>query len=460
MARLGQWGLPRAAYPVAARRLGPAQPCRVALFGAAPDTPNLGVSALYRSAVAGIAGEFDRAEILVFDNGWGRRAGTLDDPAGRHVDLIHHGARGGHRYYRPENLLIMSLLSRCGAVGPRLSDAVALVDTCAAVLDVSGGDSFSDTYGRRRFDNVLRPKLIALSRDKPLILLPQTYGPFRSRQVRARAAAIVRRARIAFARDAESFDALKNLLGDAYDPDRHFSGVDLAFALAPKPAPEAVTGMLRDWLSARDAGDDSLLIGLNVSGLIYNDPAQAVRRYGLKADYRRLINRLLASLLEDTEARVVLVPHVMDPPGRPESDVRACLDVLRRLRRAHADRVALAPISLDAGEMKWLISRTDWFCGTRMHSTIAGLSTRVPTTGIAYSDKARGVFATCGLSGHGVNPRVEDTNAAVARLWESFQARAAAAEVLAAHLPEVMATCRVQRRVIARHIREGVLAEA
>ena len=30
--------------------------------------------------------------------------------------------------------------------------------------------------------------------------------------------------------------------------------------------------------------------------------------------------------------------------------------------------------SFDCGEMKWIVRKLEWFCGTRMHSTIAGLS--------------------------------------------------------------------------------------
>ncbi len=440
-------------------RPAPAQRCatapRVVLFGAAPDTPNLGVSALYRSVVAGIAQGFDQAEVVVFDNGLGRRSGTVDAHAGKPVELIRFGARGGRRYYRPENLLTMSLVSRCGALGARLSEAVALVDSCDAVLDISGGDSFSDIYGRARFDRILRPKLIAISRRKPLILLPQTYGPYRDPQVREQAAAVARQAGAASARDADSFAALRELLGDAYDPDRHFSGVDMAFALAPIPAADALSGKLRGWLEHRDGANPGLLIGLNVSGLIYNEAEEGPSRYRLKADYREVINRLLARLLDRTDARIVLVPHVMDPPGKPESDRAACLDVAGRVGRAHADRVAVVAGPLDAGGMKWLISRTDWFCGTRMHSTIAALSSGVPTTGIAYSDKARGVFATCGLAQHVINPRVEDTDVVVERIWESFLARAAVRQVLTRELPAVMATCGEQGRAIVRHIRES-----
>ena len=41
--------------------------------------------------------------------------------------------------------------------------------------------------------------------------------------------------------------------------------------------------------------------------------------------------------------------------------------------------------------MKWIISRMDLFAGARTHSTIAALSSAVPTLSFAYSMKAKGI---------------------------------------------------------------------
>ena len=145
---------------------------RIALFGAAPDTPNMGVSALFKSVISGLARHVNDFEIVVFDNGFGKRAGQLTVQGDREITLLRFGARGGRRYYRPENLLNMLICSRIGRLGAILNPGIRLIDTCDAVLDVSGGDSFSDIYGRERFNNINRPKIIALNRHKPLILLP------------------------------------------------------------------------------------------------------------------------------------------------------------------------------------------------------------------------------------------------------------------------------------------------
>jgi len=424
---------------------------RIALFGAAPDTPNRGVSALFMSAVTGISRYIENVEFVVFDNGLGRRDAILDTHDGRGIPLIRFGARGGRRYHRPENLAAMRLASRLGAQGARLNEGIRLIDSCDAVLDVSGGDSFSDIYGRERFDNIHLPKAIALSRGKPLILLPQTYGPYKNPAVRNLAARTAAQACMAWARDPHSHAALRDLLGKDFNPLIHRCGVDMAFSLPATPALQHLQPVLRHWLEYRDA--DHPLLGFNVSGLIYNDPAGASKKYGLKTDYRQAVTSFLQNVLQDTPARVILVSHVMDRPGHYESDLAACMDIAKRLGERHAGRVEVAPATLNESEAKWLIAAMDWFCGTRMHSTIAGLSSGVPTAAVSYSDKTKGVFETCGQGAQVMDPRLLTADEIRQGLMRSFDMRDATRNALRGELQEVMAQAERQLKSIAGKIR-------
>lgn len=320
-----------------------------------------------------------------------------------------------------------------------------------AVLDVSGGDSFSDIYGMRRFQTVALPKLMTLNQRRPLILLPQTYGPFAAGGARRTAQRIVRGAAQCWARDEHSFGVLRDLLGDAFDPGRHRCGVDMAFGLRPLEAGGKIPEELHKMLGAEGDGP---LVGFNVSGLIYHNPAGARERYRFRAEYGAVVTAFLERVL-GAGARVVLVPHVLTPAGHYESDPGACDAVFGALAERWAGRVAVSPPTLDQSEVKWLIARCDWFCGTRMHSTIAGLSSGVPTATIAYSDKAKGVFESCGQGGHVVDPRVLETEEVVERLWASFEGREAARVSLGEHLPGVLAKAEGQMDAIAEQILSG-----
>jgi polysaccharide pyruvyl transferase WcaK-like protein len=420
---------------------------RVCLFEAAPDTGNLGLSALLNATLAGLAKRLPAAAITVFDNDWGVRDAQLE-LLDRTLKYRLCGARYSRRYWRPENLWTMRV---CGWLGGLGNPGVRAIASARAALDVSGGDSFTDLYGMKRFWGVALPKLIALERGTPLVLLPQTYGPFANARTRAVAERIVRSAALAWARDARSFVTLRELLGDRFDPRRHRSGVDLAFGLERRPPRQPLPPALEAWLAAGDRP----VIGLNVSGLLHNDPAGAAQQYGLRADYRAVIRGFLARVFEQTDARVVLVPHVLVPSGDVESDADACADVARSLPASRADRLVALPAAYNERETKGIIARLSWFCGTRMHATIAALSSGVPAAAIAYSIKTLGVFESCAQGEHVADPRALDTEAVIDQLFRSWQNRESAKRSLAVALPAVARQVDAQMDAIAAFIDRG-----
>lgn len=416
------------------------------LFGAAPNTGNLGVSALCFGVLSGLASERDDTRVTVFDYGRGVREWPVG-VAGVQVECV--GAWHTRRWWRPECLRSMLVAASLGGLGIAGVRRLASAD---GVLDISGGDSFTDLYGRHRFEEVTLCKRLALRAGAPLILLPQTYGPFRGSSARREASEIVRRSAMCWARDGRSFEVLRGLLGADFDPMRHRCGVDVAFLLDVRE-PRADWGdEIRSWLDA----DGPPTIGFNVSGLIYLSPDGGYAQYGIRADYREAVQRFIRRALEQTDARIVLTPHVISPAGHYESDNEACRLLRDTLGEAGRGRVAVAPSFDDPRDVKWLISKMSWFCGTRMHSTIASLSTGVPTAAIAYSDKTRGVFDTCGQGEHVADPRTLDTTGLAEALWASFEAREESRSSLANALPGVMQTARDQ----ARAVREFVWARA
>jgi colanic acid/amylovoran biosynthesis protein len=408
------------------------------LFGAAGDTGNHGVSALLHSTLAGIARFSPGSRVTVFDNGWGvRDAGATYD--GKPFEYRLCGARLSRRFHRPESFFHMRVASRLGGLGNPGARAILASD---AVWDISGGDSFADLYGERHLKAMLAPKRLALACGVPLVLLPQTYGPYTRPASRRAAASILRACRLAWARDEDSLAVLRELLGDDFDPRRHRSGVDVAFGLEARPPARPLAEPITAWL---ERGPGAATIGLNVSGLLYNDP-EATPKYGLGADYARAMRLLVREFLRRTEARVLLVPHVLPPSGFLESDGVACLALRESLAADERLRVAVLPVGLDASETKHVVSRLEWFSGARMHACIGALSTGVPTGGVAYSAKMRGVFETCGQGSHVADLRRLGTEDLVAALWSAWEDRTRARASLQARMPAVLERSRDQMR--------------
>ncbi len=73
--------------------------------------------------------------------------------------------------------------------------------------------------------------------------------------------------------------------------------------------------------------------------------------------------------------------------------------------------------------MKGLIARASWFCGARMHATIAALSSGVPAAAVAYSDKFAGTFTTLGRADDVADARRSDPDAVVRTLVDSYERR-------------------------------------
>ena len=297
------------------------------------------------------------------------------------------------------------------------------------------GHPLADLVFNRSFRAILAPKQIAIRARKPLIMLPQTIGPFESKAAVAAAREVMLGASAVWTRDARSTANLREILGDRFDPSIHREGVDVAFLLPPVAPPDAETRL--GWVG------DEAPVGVNVSGLIWNQPDKARSQYGFEADYREFLHGLVAWLVEQGRV-VLLVPHVNAPVEMYESDLRACRELHARLDDALRDRVRVASEFDEPEHAKWVIARCDWFCGTRMHATIAGLSTGVPTAAVAYSPKTVGVFESVGQGEHVADPRVLGTAEMLEALKRSYESRAGARASLAQHLPRVKARAEAQ----------------
>ncbi len=423
----------------------------ILIAGAAPDTSNLGVSALLMSTLYGVLKVFPEAQFSVFDNGTGVRTSqfSIGDREAIPVSLI--GIRSGKKFFHPGNLYSLSFL-----IGSKISkfyksETLKSISEADVLLDISGGDSFSDIYGSKRYFEITAVKHLAAKLDIPVILLPQTYGPYKTDENRNIAESIVRNAEVAMARDTRSFSTLKSMLGDRYDPKRHVDGVDIAFSL-PVREPVKLDSALRQKVTQRSGGEQFKL-GLNISGLVYQDKQRAIEAFGFKADYNQILRDFVRWILEETKAELFLISHVMEPEGHYESDWDGSKKFIEDNDLQSNGRVHLLPRELECDEVKWVVSNMDWFCGMRMHSTIAGLSTTVPTASIAYSDKTLGVFETCGQEKQVFDPRKEMDKQILESLISSVGKRQETKQQLATKIPTVIQRSADQFTLVAKALR-------
>jgi colanic acid/amylovoran biosynthesis protein len=412
----------------------------ITLLNASPDTGNQGVSALCMSAVAGLAAR-NAGPVAVADHGRGRRVahwGFAD------VDLI--GLTHNRRYWRGDSLTTIRAMAWLGGGFCVTARTIA---GSRAILDVSGGDSFTDLYGEKRFRAMVLSKRLALDNGLPLILLPQTLGPFRDPANKSEAVEILAAARAVWVRDVASLRFLQDALGSRFDSNRHRLGLDMAVAL-PAVEPAVLDAGITHWLSERRSHP---VAGLNVSGLLCRNATEAQKTYGLAALHPAQLSATARTILDsDPAVRLLLVPHVHRPLDHDESDLAAALALKAELDETYRGRVAVLDGTPNAMELKWVLSRLDWFAGARMHATIGAFSSGVPTLGLGYSDKAAGVFAQCGIGGHVADLRLLDADALAEVVRASWTMRDTTRHTLDMLVPDLRARAEAQMDEIVRQI--------
>lgn len=238
---------------------------------------------------------------------------------------------------------------------------------CDLIIDVTGGDSFSDIYGRKIFVVGIIMKVYALLSGRKVILAPQTIGPFQKFPNQTIANIYMHHVKQIFLRDQAS----KNILDRKNK--RHTKSVsDMAFCL---PYSKNTEGIGK--------------IGFNVSGLLYDEKNNLLRETGF--NYIGMCDELIRFLLKQNK-QIVLVSHVIgDEVTITDNDYCASLKLKEKF-----PELELAPIFTNPVEAKSYISGLDFFIGSRMHAVIAAVSSGVPAIPIAYSRKFKGVFDSIG----------------------------------------------------------------
>lgn len=262
-----------------------------------------------------------------------------------------------------------------------------------------GGDGFSDIYGDKDFLNRMNQTWMLWKANVPLIMLPQTVGPFEKKENYDLAVKIMKYASEIFVRDAKFADDFKKL-GLKYTLTK-----DISSFMKPEP-----------W----DIEIKNNPIGLNVSGLAYCNTFHGLE--GQFDCYPELIDCIINGF-RAKGCSVYLIPHSYTY-NKPDDndDMVACRQAYHRL--ADKSNVVLIDKDMTAPQVKYIISRMTFFIGARMHANFAAIYTGVPVFGTAYSYKFKGAFEANGLDGEKQtamlnNLKAEDINAYVSKI-ESF----------------------------------------
>ena len=323
-------------------------------------------------------------------------------------------------------ILVCALLHRLGIHSPAMRNPWlrSLLDA-DVIGDIRGGDSFSDIYGFRRFVLGSLPLLSVALLGRAYVMLPQTYGPFKGWASRRLARWFLRRAQTILTRDSNCVAAVQELCGRTPQV-----CPDVAFTMRPmQPAAVPLAP------SHLELDGTQTIVGINVSGLLYMGGYTRRNMFGLKGEYQQLVDDLIARVLNETEATVLLIPHVFGS----EQEEEACAAILRTASARHPGRVLTVSKPLSERELKWIVGRTNFFVGSRMHACIAAISQGVPAVGLAYSDKFLGVFDSAGVGDAVIDLRSSEPGEVIARTLHALSRADTLRGQLASRVPQIQA---------------------
>lgn len=233
---------------------------------------------------------------------------------------------------------------------------------CDVVIDLTEGDGFSDIYGDFLFFGRTNVKKYVEKLGIPLILGPQTYGPYSTAESEKAAAEVIRNAKLVMTRDVQSCDYLKEKM----ETEAGLSS-DLAFFLP-----------VGEWQCPET---DKIKVGINASNLLFGTTEMKDRKFEISVDYRKYLEKLAETLLESGKYEIFLISHVDDDYA------------VNSLLHEKYPKLQLVPRFTNPTEAKACISSMDVFVGARMHGTIAAFTTGVACIPTAYSAKFEGLFA-------------------------------------------------------------------
>lgn len=305
---------------------------RVLLLWTAPTSTNLGVRALGEGSAALVRRVVPDAEIV--SQSYGHGSAPVNIGVGRSLlrELVLN-SRGLKTWIRGFDL----------------------------VLDTRAGDSFADIYGRPRLQQICQMAEFVRACGVPLVLGPQTIGPFETRIGRWMGAASLRRASMVMVRDSVSAASAVALGRSA-----EVLTTDVVFAM---DQPEAA--------GARD-------VLLNVSGLLWTSDD-----HGSAQNYRDAVRTLIRGL-QDRGRTVTLLSHVLDS-GFPDNDEPTARTLQDEFQLEH-----VVPTDLD--NLRAVAKGAALVIGSRMHACLNALSVGTPAIPLAYSRKFRPLLADLGWS--------------------------------------------------------------
>ncbi len=265
--------------------------------------------------------------------------------------------------------------------------------SCDLALCSGGGYFYSNRPvfpGPMFLQNVFHAKL-ALAMNKPLVFLPQSFGPIYSRFAAKLLKNLLEEdsAVKIYTRENISFDFLHQLLGREEAKAKVETCPDMAFLTKSKFCEEPLPELCLP----------RPVMGLTLRHWEFPEVRSEREKREKENRYLGTLMGVCREFVARWKGSIVIYPQVRGP-GTKEND---CLisrrffgDLMESIPEKHIKLLELADV-LSPVEIFRIISQLDLILSTRFHSALFALISGVPAIAIAYQPKSRGIMKMMNL---------------------------------------------------------------
>lgn len=279
-----------------------------------------------------------------------------------------------------------------------------LKELCNAdlVVDISGF-GLTDDFGLKRIllycGEIVLCKLLRIS----FVVYPQSMGPFNSILSRILVRLFLPMADLIIARGELTKEHLAKI---GIDEKGIYVCADSAFLFKAAPSERAL-----EILNAHGIAGKTL-VGIVPNIRIY----ERCKGIGLANAYVTLLSKITNFIIDEIDAKVVLIPFEFKPDGY--DDRLIINDIFQNIKRQKS--VFAIDKEYSAAELKTIIGQLDLLLASRFHSVVASISMRVPVVVIGWAHKYVELMKNFGLDEYVIDYRkasLDEVKYLLKKMW-------------------------------------------
>jgi polysaccharide pyruvyl transferase WcaK-like protein len=313
------------------------------------------------------------------------------------------------------------------ALASNLLGALELADIrkIDGIIDISGF-GYSDVWGAEPAERSMVWVRHCHKNGIPYVYMPQAWGPFSDAKIARNVKEMCQFSSLLYARDGESFSYLRELAEENKNKIKLAPDIAFKFTGANK---ETGTSLLKKM--GIETGSCPL-VGLTPNLRLYKRMAAE----GIDNPYIQLMIKIGQYCMKEWKAAIVLIPHEVALGHSPQKDDRYLCGLIYDGISSQGRSVNMNE-NLSADAIKAVIANLDLLIGSRFHSLVFALGSKVPAVALGWAHKYGELMRCAGLENFSLDLKNLDERTVLNLLEKAWTARKESKELLSERIPQI-----------------------